>query len=399
MKGGKSKIITGIAGFLIVASALWAVALALAIKPVGGLELDTNAQSSEPAGEEITFVWPSEGAAAIGMNDKIKSDFNGDEVRAMASITKVVTALVVLDKKPINTGEIGEVLTMTDKDVALYQKTKAAGGSNIEVKAGEEINQVDMLKAMMLVSANNIADSLANWAFGSEEEYVAAANDWLAQKGFTDTKAADASGLDPASVSTANELVKLAMLADRSTVLQSVFSTKDARFQGAQIINTNTLLGINGIYGLKTGHTSAAGANLLFVSKYKLGQNEGAIYGVVLGQTDENLFQAAKDLNDSAQSNIGKVVVLAKGSVVGQVTSRWGDKSDIVVANDLMTVNWKDENDALVAVNAGTDLGGMTSVAGGQKVGEATVGFESVDVVTKYTLRAPSFLWRITNPF
>jgi D-alanyl-D-alanine carboxypeptidase (penicillin-binding protein 5/6) len=300
----------------------------------------------------------------------------------------------------MNTGEIGEELVMTEKDVALYEKAKATNGSNIEVKVGEKINQSAMLQAMMLVSANNVADSLTYWAFGSEEEYLVAANEWLAKNGFTSTKVADASGLSPASVSTANELVKLAMLADKSSVLQSIFSNKEAQFPGVgKISNTNTLLGINGIYGMKTGHTTEAGANLLFVSKYKLGANEKTIYGVVLGQTDDGLFQTAKALNDSAQDNIGKVVVLAKGTIVGQVTSRWGATANIILTNDLTTADWKDENDSRVAINALNNLGGMTAVASGQKVGVATVGFEEVDVVTYETLRAPDFIWRITNPF
>jgi D-alanyl-D-alanine carboxypeptidase (penicillin-binding protein 5/6) len=367
---------------------------------VDGVELKTDLRELEPTGQETSFAWPTQGAAAIGMDDKVKADFNGNDPRAMASITKVITALVVLDKKPINTGEIGEVLTMTAADVALYEKAKALNGSNIEVKEGENINQSAMLEAMMLVSANNIADSLAIWAFGTEEEYITAANSWLAENGFTSTTVADASGFNSASVSTANELVKLAMIADRNATLKDIFSSKEAQFPGVgKITNTNTLLGIDGVFGLKTGHTEAAGANLLFVSKYKLGQNEKTIYGVVLGQTDAGLFQSAKELNDSAQSNITKVVVLAKDTVVGQVTSRWGATANIVLSSDLTTADWKDENDSQVAINASTSLGGMTSVAGGQKVGVATVGFEEVDVVTRETLRAPDFIWKITNPF
>lgn len=400
MKGGKSKTVTGVAGFLIVASAFWSLALALAIKPVGGLELKTDFHAAEPIVRELVFAWPSAGAASIGMDGKIKADFNGDELRAMASITKVITALVVLERRPINTGEIGDVLTMTEKDVALYEKTKAVNGSNIEVKIGENINQIAMLEAMMLVSANNIADSLVNWAFGSEEEYLTAANNWLTKNGFTNTKVVDASGLNPASVSTANELVKLAMIADKNAVIRGIFSAKEAQFPGVgKITNTNALLGINGIYGLKTGHTTTAGANLLFVSQYKLGQSEKTIYGVVLGQSDEGLFQVAKDLNNSAQSNIVRVVIAAKGAVIGQITSRWGAAADIVLASDLTVANWKDENTAQTAVNASINLSGMTSIAGGQKIGVATTGFEEVDVVTKETLRAPDFLWRITNPF
>ena len=393
-------MLTGVAGFLIIASAIWAVLLALAIKPVGSVELNTNTVSPQPTNQKLTFSWPTQGAAAIGMDGKIKADFNGDESRAMASLTKIVTALVVLDKKPIAPGEVGEVLTMNDTDVALYEKAKTLNGSNIVVKAGENINEIAMLQAMMLVSANNAADSLAIWAFGSVDDYVAAANDWLTQNGFADTKVVDASGFDSKSVSTAKDLVKLAMLADKNATLKSVFSAKEAQFPGVgKITNTNTLLGINGIYGMKTGHTEAAGANLLFASTYKVGNVSKTIYGVVLGQTDANLFQVAKDFNNSAQSNINKVVVLAKGSVVGRLTSRWGATSNVVLSADLTTVGWKDENNVQIDIKNADNLGGMTSVANGQNVGTASAGADGVTVITSGTLYSPDFLWRVTNPF
>jgi D-alanyl-D-alanine carboxypeptidase (penicillin-binding protein 5/6) len=399
MKGGKSKIITAVAGIFVVASTLWGIALLLAIKPVASVELRTG-YKLEPTGQEINFTWPTQGAAAVGMDNKIKADFNGNEQRAMASLTKVITALVVLNKKPMNPGEIGEIVTMTDKDVAYYEKAKATGGSNLAVSAGEQITQADMIRAMMMVSANNIADSLVNWAFGSEADFLDQAKAWLAANGFTSTTIADASGLSPESVSTANELVKLAMIADRNEILKEAFSRKESQFPSAgKITNTNILLGVNDIYGLKTGHTAAAGANLLFASKIKIGNDEKAIYGVVLGQSDENLFQVAQELNNSAQSNVGKVVALAKGAVVGQVTSKWGTTSDVVLTRDLTVIDWKDENDAVIAVNTVNKLTGMTSVAGGQLVAVATTGFEEVNAITKDPVRSPDLLWRITNPF
>jgi D-alanyl-D-alanine carboxypeptidase (penicillin-binding protein 5/6) len=400
MNGGKSKVVTIIAGIFIVGSALWALALALAIKPVASLELQTGPVVLEPTGQEITFAWPTQGVAAVGMDGKVKADFNGNQVQPMASLAKVITALVVLEKRPFNSGEFGETIVMTEKDVALYEKTKALGGSNIAVTAGENISQADLLRAVMLVSANNVADSLANWAFESEEAYITAANDWLARNGFTSTKVADASGLNSNSVSTANEMIKLAMLADKNTTLRSIFSQKEGQFPGVgKISNTNILLGVDGIYGLKTGHTEAAGANLLFVSEYRIGEEKKAIYGVVMGQVDGELFNVAKDLNESAQQNVGKVVALAKGAIVGQVISQWGDKVNMVLTSDLVVTDWKDENDAIVAVNAVNSLSGMTSVAGGQRVAVANSGFAEANVVTEKTLRAPGLLWRISHPF
>src|SRR5690606_11040347 len=101
----------------------------------------------------------------------------------MASITKLVTALVVLDAHPIAAGEAGPEVTMTPSDVSIYRTYDNLGASVAPVRAGEVYTQFELLQIMLIDSAGNYAVSLVNWGFGSEAAFVDAARTWLAEQG------------------------------------------------------------------------------------------------------------------------------------------------------------------------------------------------------------------------
>ena len=89
-----------------------------------------------------------------------------------ASITKVITALVVLDAHPIPPGEGGPEIAYTEADVDIYWDMVAQNGSVAPVAAGSSLTLRESLEAMLLPSGNNYAISLANWAFGSGDEFL-----------------------------------------------------------------------------------------------------------------------------------------------------------------------------------------------------------------------------------
>lgn len=136
---------------------------------------------------------------------------------------------------------------------------------------GEQLSEYQMLEAMMLPSADNMADSLAIWAYGSLPAYQAAANQYLANHNINDTHVGvDASGLDPSTVSTAHDLVLLGEAAMQNAVLAEIVAKPSVNgfpLMGT-ISNTNTLLGQNGIVGAKTGNTDQAGGVFVFAANY-----------------------------------------------------------------------------------------------------------------------------------
>ena len=149
-----------------------------------------------------TFSWPPYGQAAIGAKSYGVLAQNGAETSVpTASVAKIMTAYAVLRKRPLSRSSISPVITLGDDDVALHDYYASHDGSVVNVASGEKINQYQALQAMLLPSANNMAESLARWAFGSTEAYLVYANNLAVQLGMTKTHIADASGFSATTVS------------------------------------------------------------------------------------------------------------------------------------------------------------------------------------------------------
>jgi D-alanyl-D-alanine carboxypeptidase (penicillin-binding protein 5/6) len=315
-------------------------------------------------------------------------------------LAKVITALVVLNAKPISADESGPDLTITEADVARFESAKSSGQSTLEVKVGQTITERQMLEGIMLASANNLAETLALWAYdGSMENFLQTANTWLSNNGFASTHLADASGFSAESVSSANDLVGIAAKANENAALKSIFSAKTAQFPGVGgIKNTNGLLGVNGVYGLKTGHTAEAGANLLFTSEFAVKGETKIMIGVVLGQSDSGLLEVASKLNYSAQQNVGESIVLPAGSTVGEIIAPWGEKARVVLAASLTTIGWKDEvKNTAIEIEVAEEI--SNTVSKGKPVGKAKTTADKVDVITESAIFQPSFSWKVFHPF
>ena len=240
----------------------------------------------QPTLSDINFSWPSRGAAAIGtIEEGLIAQYGTKEPLPTASMAKAITVLVVLDKYPLTLDAPGPTLTMGKIDVELYDKTLLAGGSNLPVFAGQQLTLRTVIDGMMLESANNLADSLAIWAFGSLSEYKKAATSWIANHNLSETTIGpDASGLDPATTSSTGDLLKIAQLVMKNDTLSHIVAQATASFSTIRkITNTNILLN-NGFKGIKTGYTSAAGYCLLFASDYTREHQTKIIIGAMLGQ-------------------------------------------------------------------------------------------------------------------
>jgi D-alanyl-D-alanine carboxypeptidase (penicillin-binding protein 5/6) len=205
--------------------------------------------------------WPSYGEAAVGaVGYGVLATHGSQTPVPTASVAKVMTALAVLKKMPLESGEQGPIITITQEDQSLYDYYQAQNGSLAAVEVGEEITEYEALEALLLPSANNMADTLANWAFGSVDAYSDYANELAKSLGMTQSDFADASGFSPATVSTAEDLVKLGEAALQNPVIAEIVAKESAVIPVAGMVtNTNRLLGRNGINGIKTGNTDQAG--------------------------------------------------------------------------------------------------------------------------------------------
>jgi len=371
--------------------------------PLPYLRPSLSAAGLQTATAPAKLTWPGAGQSAVGILGSPVLETHGKQTpRPTASTAKLITALVVLQKKPIRSGQQGPVITLTANDVAIFNTYFAHGGSLTKVQAGERISEYQMLQAILLPSANNMADSLAIWAFGSLPAYSAAANQYLIQHGLNGTHVdGDASGFNPSTVSTAHDLVRLGELAMQDPILAGIVDQKTAALPVAgNVNNVNFLLGTHNIVGVKTGNTDQAGG--VYVSASRI-QVNGRFVTIVTAIADSpSLFQALKDslpLIQSAQANFARVTAAKAGEAIAIYRLPWGGSVSAKVDRDLTTTAWKGSK---VEAQARLDSVPADSKAG-SKVGSLIISGpirtgQSVDLRLASAPSKPSAWWRLSHP-
>ncbi|WNY34460.1 hypothetical protein Q9Q99_03470 [Curtobacterium flaccumfaciens] len=202
--------------------------VAAAVVPFGPASASTTTYSA-PRTTAPALSFPGYGATAVEATDFPESlRTSGDtKPRSIASITKVVTALVVLDEKPMAPGQSGPAIRFTKQMEGLYAKYAAQNGEVAPMPAGLKLTEHQAFQVMLMKSANNYAGALAIWAFGSLDAYERAAAKWLDEQGLDDTTIHEPTGLDPDNTSTATDLVELGQLALANPVVKDIVGTQD----------------------------------------------------------------------------------------------------------------------------------------------------------------------------
>ncbi|GAA4154826.1 hypothetical protein GCM10022286_02880 [Gryllotalpicola daejeonensis] len=351
----------------------------------------------------VAPAWPAQGGAAVGLVGQpgLLGSSGSDSSVPIASMTKTITALVLLQKYPLTSGEQGPTITFTQKDVDLLNQVWTEDGSWAPVAAGEKLTLTQAITVMMLKSANNYARSLAQWSYGSQGAFVKAANSWLAKNGFTHTHLTDPSGYDPGSVSNMTDLVGIGELAISNPVLAKIVNTTSATMPSpvGKIANTDPLIGTHGIEGVKTGYTKQAGHCLLFAAKVDINGTSRTLIGVMLGQpTYTALWTGVPKLLASYEAAFHEVDLTDAGKTVyGTYTTPWGSTVNLVAATQpsveiysASSVTVKVSASKLAAAAAHEIAGTVTFSYGDKKV--------VADLRTDGELTEPSIGWRFTHP-
>ncbi|HWD07801.1 MAG TPA: hypothetical protein VHA57_01780 [Actinomycetota bacterium] len=295
----------------------------------------------------LPLAWPSVGAAAVGaVGDGVLAVTGADTPRAMASTAKLITALTVLQKAPLSPGQSGPTLTVTPAIAATFGQYYLVDGSEVPLTAGEQINEYQALQALLIPSADDIADALADWFYGTISHYLAAANLLVRQLGMTETVVSgDASGFLPSSVSTPDDLVLLGEAALANPVIASIVGQKSMTMpDGLTETSTDQLLGVDGIEGIKTGNTDAAGGVFVFAAEHPVGTQTVTVVGAVMGApTLEASFAESRALLASAEANFAAVTPVQAGQVLATYHVAWQKAVQVVAEHDLSTVAWLGE--------------------------------------------------------
>lgn len=357
-----------------------------------------------PAETSVDLPWPKEGAAAIGAHGIgiLESSPKSRNARPIASITKLFTAVALLSKKPLPQGQQGEEITFTQTDSFLYEDYLSRGGAVVPVYGGMKLTYYQALEAMLLPSANNIADSLVVWAFGSMDNYLEYANQYFQDKGLESTILADASGFSPRTKSSPKDLIALGELAvDQAVLIDIVNKPSVVLPKVGRIYSTNEIINQQNIIGGKTGFTPEAGDCFLFIAENNVGlEDENQIIGVVLGQPSRPAtFSATKKLLAAAQKGFREINIIQRGETVGVYNTEWGVDTDVIAKKSISLIGWESK---LPEVDINIEPV-RTVQPKGKTVGRVTVTYGQklieTPAVTSSDIENPDYLWAAQNIF
>ncbi|MDG4791055.1 D-alanyl-D-alanine carboxypeptidase [Micromonospora sp. WMMD1102] len=341
----------------------------------------TLPEATRIPGKAPVVPWPRTGQAALSVEGVGSfGTSGGNEPVPIASVTKVMTAYVILTEHPLDRGEHGPKLTVSAAQAAAYPAELARGESLVPVVAGAVFTERQALQAVLLPSANNMARILAAWDAGSVEAFVEKMNDTADALGMKDTRYTDPSGLDPGTVSTAVDQVILARKAMELPAFAEIVAQKKATLPVAgEVKNYNSLVGRDGVVGIKTGSTDEAGGCLVFAAVTRVGGRKITIVGAVLGQPGANtpvqldrVFKATRPLVRTAAAALTVHPVVKVGDQVATVQGPLGTGTTIHAGKELSVVGWPGMRVRLDVdipavpdrLAAETEHGSITAVAG-----------------------------------
>ena len=347
----------------------------------------------------VSVTGAEEFAGTLG-TDGILNATGGNEARPIASISKVITALVILAAKPLEPGQSGPTLTFGEVENDTYDKYYLLGATIAPMKIGSSMTEREALSMMLMVSASNYAEVTSTWALGSQANVRTATKRWLADNGLTGTTMVEPTGIDPRNTSTPTDLIKIARLAMANPVVADIVGTKTLQIGslGWQQ-NRNGVLGIDGINGIKTGTLDEAGSCLLFSSVIDVGLDAPiTIVGVVLGSANSSTAgDVARGLIGTVTGGFHHVALVNSSQQLGDYLTPWEDTARIVAGEGANLLTWSDTPIVVTSTiepvgiaKSRKKVGSMTFTAGARTV---TVPLELAGAIN-----GPGGWWRVTHP-
>jgi D-alanyl-D-alanine carboxypeptidase (penicillin-binding protein 5/6) len=362
---------------------------------------DAVASTVHAASSPVVLPWPATGQAAVAVPSLGIDVTSGRETPVpIASLTKMMTAYVILHDHPIPVGQNGPNVTMGQADVDDFNNDTVEDEANAQVVVGEVLTERQLLEGLLVHSANNLADTLARWDAGSIAAFVTKMNSTARQLGMDHTHYADASGFDQGSQSTAGDLLKVAALDMENPTFAGIVSMSSVTLPVAGTISTYTpLLGFQGVIGVKSGFTTAAGGCDVAAVERVLHGQPTLVLSAVTGQTGPNALLSAGfialSLADHASTSVGSTSFVRAGEVVAHVSVA-GRTVAATATRTVDLLSWPGvraeqvlvDGEAIVAgVKRGRRIGSVMIVLGTQRV--------SAPVALRGDLPKPTVLQRL----
>ncbi len=320
----------------------------------------------------------------------------------IASITKVMTAYIVLTDHPLSAGASGPAIPVDAATLAEYESGLDTQQSVVKVVAGESLTEMQALEGLLIPSGNNLAVLLADWDAGGTDAFVAKMNATAHSLGLASTHFVDVSGLSPGSESTATDLIRLGQAAMALPAFAQIVDMGEVTLpEAGKVVNFDYDLGHAGIIGIKTGTDAAAGGCFLFEAQSVVDGQRITLVGAVLGQQTSSpitaVLNSAVSLAQAAFTDMTKGPLVPSGQVVGHVVASWGSSVAVKTATSPDIVGWPGS-----LLTGQVHVGSLSSDLGRDaRVGVLKVGLDGhntvVDLRTAADLSGPSPIWRLTR--
>ena len=338
-----------------------------------------------------------------GDTGEVLYDFNARQQMYPASVTKIMTSLVVLDA--VDAGEVGLDTPVT---VSAWAVDLPLGSSNAELLTGEVLTIEQLLYCDLLPSGNDACNVLSEAVGGTMAEFVARMNDKAAELGMEDTHFTNPHGLhDPEHYTTAYDIYLMAHAAMENDTFRSIVRTPSYTIAATNLQPERTIYSTNALLssyfvpgqlyskaiGIKTGNTDEAGRCLASAAVDEEGRT---FYCVLLGSeytTDENgtrrywSFSESKRLLEWAFDNFHHTVLLNQDTedVLREVEVTLSDEADYVLAQpvgEIAATMPSDFDPKLVKLDFDLPQSVEAPVTAGQKLGTVTLTYQGTEYGT-----------------
>lgn len=332
----------------------------------------------------LSVLWSGVSAAAVQTSavsailvdadsGRVLYEQNADEKRLIASITKLMTALVAVEHHP----QVSDLVTIRPEWTGVE-------GSSMYLRAGEQLSLEALLYGLLLVSGNDAAVAVAGYCAGDVETFVGWMNQKAAELGMADSHFANPNGLNHEEhYSTAADMALLGRAVLRNETLAKIVSTRSIAIAGRSLSNHNKLLWqYEGCMGMKTGYTEKAGRTLVSCAE------RGGLRLIAVTLCDPNDWKDHAALYDYGFSAYTAQNLASAGARWGlaPVAGTLGRMVPVCTAEDVSyplrdgesietRVEW---NGALAAapLSAGTPVGRLLFTLNGETIGETPLVLE-----------------------
>ena len=307
---------------------------------------------------------------------RILYESNADEALPPASITKIMSLLLVMEA--IDAGN----LTL-ESEISASEHACSMGGSQIWLEPNETMTVNELLKAAVIASANDATVALGEAVSGSEEGFVARMNERAKGLGMNNTTFINCTGLDAEGhLTTAHDVALMSAALIKHELIKKYSTVWMDTLRGgeSELVNTNKLVRFyQGTTGLKTGTTSGAGYCLSATAK----RNSMELVAVIMGgQTSNDRFNGAKKLLDYGFANYSfkqipaelaeGTVIPVKGGVEKQVAVEAGKPLELLLeksASGKVTQEITLTEELLAPVKKGDKVGSVKILIDGEEAG------------------------------